>query len=188
MISLSALQLQRCAIYTRASRCVEILPHLNASLAAAQIDRPLRLAMYVAQLEHESDHFRTFEEYANGAAYDLSINPKLAARLGNTQPGDGQRFKGRGAIQLTGRANYIRASASLGLPLLDHPELAAQPENAFRVSAWFWLTNGLNAFSDKGDIDGATRKINGGLNGLLERHKNYDRACDVLGALSLRFA
>jgi hypothetical protein len=91
---LSALQLQRCAIYTRASRCTEILPHLNASLTEAQVDTALRLAMYVAQLEHETDHFRTMEEYANGAAYDLTVNPRLAARLGNVEPGDGPAVQG----------------------------------------------------------------------------------------------
>lgn len=183
-MNLSILQLQRCAIYTRAVRCGEILPHLNASLTEAQVDSPLRLAMYVAQLEHESDHFRTFEEYANGTAYDPAINPRLAARLGNTEPGDGRRFKGRGAIQLTGRSNYARAGLALGLPLLEHPELAAAPENAFRVAAWFWMANGINAHADKGDIGEATRRINGGLHGLLERTKNYDRACEVLGALT----
>jgi putative chitinase len=180
---LSALQLQRCAIYTRASRCTEILPHLNASLTEAQVDTALRLAMYVAQLEHETDHFRTMEEYANGAAYDLTVNPRLAARLGNVEPGDGPRYKGRGAIQLTGRSNYAKASTALNLPLLAEPALAAAPENAFRIAAWFWVANHLNDFADKGDLEGATRQINGGLNGLLERHRNYDRACEVLGAL-----
>lgn len=182
-MELSALQLQRCAIYTRASRCLEILSHLNASLGEAQVDTVLRLAMYVAQLEHETDHFRTMEEYANGTAYDLTVNPKLAARLGNTRVGDGPLYKGRGAIQLTGRANYVRAGAALNLPLEGHPELAAALPAAFRVAAWFWVANHLNDFADKGDLEGATRRINGGLNGLLERHKNYDRACDVLGAM-----
>jgi putative chitinase len=180
---LSALQLQRCAIYTRASRCVEILPHLTASMVEAQVDTALRRAMYVAQLEHETDHFRTFEEYANGAAYDVTVNPRLAARLGNVEVGDGPRFKGRGAIQLTGRSNYAKAGTALNLPLFDKPELAALPENAFRVAAWFWVAHHLNDFADKGDLEGATKRINGGLNGLLERHRSYDRACEVLGAL-----
>jgi putative chitinase len=180
---LSVLQLQRCAIYTRAARCAELLPHLVGSLVEAQVDSSLRLAMYVAQLEHETDHFRTFEEYANGAGYDVTVNPRLAARLGNTQPGDGPRFKGRGAIQLTGRSNYAKAGTALNLPLLDKPELAAAPENAFRIAAWFWVANHLNDFADKGDLEAATRRINGGLTGLLERHRSYDRACEVLGAL-----
>jgi predicted chitinase len=185
-MEVSALQLQRCAIYTRAARCAELVPFLNASLPQAQVTNPLRAAMYLAQLEHETDHFRTMEEYANGTAYDLTINPRLAAKLGNTQPGDGARYKGRGAIQLTGRANYSKAGLALGLPLEEHPELAAQLDNAFRLAAWYWTAHDLNGFADKGDIHGATKAINGGLNGLLERTKAYDRACDVLGVLSLR--
>jgi len=184
-MALTSLQLQRIMIYARASRVDELLPHFNAALPEARIDSPLRAAMWCAQLGHETASLRYLEELAGGVAYDPVVNPKLAARLGNTQSGDGARYKGRGAIQLTGRANYAHASAALGLPLEELPELAALPENAFRIAAWFWTTHGLNLFADKGELEKCTRVINGGLNGLLERHKYYDRACEVLGVLNL---
>jgi putative chitinase len=121
------------------------------------------------------------EEIASGAAYEPSANPKLAKKLGNVKEGDGKRYKGRGAIQLTGRANYKEAGAALGLPLEDQPELAAQPETGLRVAGWYWKTRGLNELADVGDFEGITRRVNGGLNGLADRHKHWARCKKVLG-------
>lgn len=184
-MEVSALQLQRVMIYGRAKRLEELTPHLNSSLAEAQVDGPLRAAMYLGQLGHESMSLRYLEEVWGPTPEQMRYERN--ARLGNTESGDGSRFRGRGAIQLTGRANYAMAAAALALPLLEHPELAGLPENAFRVSAWYWREHGLNVFADKGDIEGATRVINGGLNGLQERWKYYDRACEVLGVLHFGF-
>jgi DNA modification methylase len=86
--------------------------------------------------------------------------------LGNNQLGDGYRFRGRGYIQLTGRHNYRHASAQLGIPLLEHPELAEQPEYAARIAGWYWFQRALNRLADGGEFRQITRVINGGYNGL----------------------
>lgn len=140
-----------------------------------KITSEARSRMWLAQVGHESASLRYFEEIASGAAYEGRKD------LGNTQPGDGVRFKGRGPIQITGRANYTSAGNALKLPLVDNPPMAADPRYAFRVSAWWWQTHGLNEISDTGDVIAATRRINGGLNGLDDRQKRYDR-CRALGA------
>ena len=132
----------------------EWLPHLNASMAFADISSDARKAAYLAQLAHETDGFRTFEEYASGSAYEGRSD------LGNTQYGDGRRFKGRGAIQLTGRANYAAASSRLGVDLVSNPELAASPEYAFLVSADYWKVHNLNSLADRGNFEGITDVIN----------------------------
>jgi len=151
------------------------LPYLNKAMAEANIDTPERQAAFLAQLAHESGEFRYMEEIASGKAYEGR------ADLGNTQPGDGERFKGRGPIQLTGRANYQAASDALGIDLVNNPERAADPDVGFRTAAWFWTTRGLNELADKGDFLGITRKINGGTNGLADRQAYYERALQVLG-------
>lgn len=130
------------------------LPYLNASMLEAGITDDTRKAAYLAQLAHETDGFNTLEEYASGADYEGRSD------LGNTQRGDGRRFKGRGAIQLTGRANYTSASQRLGVDLVNNPELAAEPEYAFRVSADYWSQHGLNDLADRGDFEGITDVIN----------------------------
>lgn len=127
--------------------------------------------MFVAQCAHESDHFRTTVEYASGAAYEGRKD------LGNTESGDGRKFKGRGYIQLTGRANYAKAGAYFGVDFLEHPEWVAQPEWAAKVSAWFFT---VFAKVDGLDITRATKRINGGLNGIKQRTEFYARAKQLL--------
>lgn len=122
-----------------------------------------RASMFLAQVLHESGGLHYFEEIASGAAYEGRKN------LGNTQPGDGRRYKGRGPIQLTGRANYRWAGKALGLPLEEHPEMAARHDIGWRIAALFWENRGLNALADAGQFIGITRKINGGTNGLPQR-------------------
>ena len=89
--------------------------------------------------------------------------------LGNTQPGDGWKFRGRGLIQITGRANYTRCGSALGVYLLDQPELLERPDLACESAAWFWETHGCNELADKNDLLGVTKRVNGGTNGLDER-------------------
>lgn len=153
----------------------EVAPHLNQAMQEAGINTPARQAAFIAQLAHESGNFKYSEEIASGRAYEGRRD------LGNTQPGDGERFKGRGYIQLTGRANYAAAGKSLGLDLVNHPELAARPENAARIAAWYWNSRGLNAKADAGDFDGITRSINGGYNGKADRDRRYEVALATLG-------
>jgi predicted chitinase len=153
----------------------EVAPHLNNAMREAGINTPARQAAFIAQLGHESGNFRYSEEIASGAAYEGRRD------LGNTQPGDGERFKGRGYIQLTGRANYAAAGRALGLDLVNNPQLAARPENAARIAAWYWNSRGLNAKADAGDFAGITRSINGGTNGAADRNQRYQAALAALG-------
>jgi predicted chitinase len=152
------------------------LPYLNEAMAEANIDTPERQAAFLAQLAHESGEFRYMEEIASGEAYEGRKD------LGNTEPGDGKRFKGRGPIQLTGRANYQAASEALGIDLVNNPTRAADPDVGFRTAAWFWTTRGLNELADSGDFLGITKRINGGTNGLADRQAYYERALQVLNA------
>jgi hypothetical protein len=108
----------------------------------------------------------------------------LATKLGNTEPGDGKRFKGRGPIQITGRANYRRFGGLLHVDLVSDPARAADPDLAFRIAGLFWSKNGLNELADRATLEAfreITRRINGGINGLTERQKFYSVACSVLG-------
>ncbi len=155
-------------------KAAEVAPHLNRAMAEAGIDSPARKSAFIAQLAHESGGFKYNEEIASGRAYEGRRD------LGNTQPGDGERFKGRGYIQLTGRANYAAAGKALGLDLIKNPELASRPENAARVAAWYWNTRGLNGLADKGNFDGITKRINGGYNGKADRDQYHARALQVL--------
>ncbi|MEQ1624980.1 MAG: glycoside hydrolase family 19 protein, partial [Sediminibacterium sp.] len=100
--------------------------------------------------------------------------------LGNTESGDGKRFKGRGAIQLTGRANYKKYGQLLGLDLENNPKLAESAEHGFRIAAAFWKTHGLNELADSGLFKSITKRINGGTNGLAERTEFYERALEYM--------
>lgn len=126
-------------------------------------DTPLRLAHFLAQLIHESGTFRYMEELASGQAYECR------ADLGNTQAGDGKRYKGRGPIQITGRANYRRYGRKLGIDIERHPEIAATPSIGLHLALEFWKANGLNTLADADNVVGITKLINGGHNGLDDR-------------------
>ena len=134
-------------------------------------------------MAHESAELRYTREIDSGSAYDTG---KLAERLGNTPEadGDGQRYKGRGLIQITGRFNYRQASLELfkdATTLLEHPELLEQPELAARSAAWFWWSNGLNTVADcPNSFQTITRRINGGLNGYAQRVAYFSAAQGVL--------
>jgi predicted chitinase len=155
-------------------RAVGLFPHLEQACAEFEINTPKRLAAFLAQLAHESAEFRHFEELASGAAYEGRND------LGNTEPGDGKRYKGRGPIQLTGRANYREYGASLGIDLERNPRRASDADVGFRVAGAYWRKHGLNALADAGAFDRITRRINGGLNGKAQRDAYYERAIKVL--------
>jgi putative chitinase len=146
---------------------------LAAAMARNGIDAPLRVAHFLAQLGHESGDLRYCEEIADGGAYEGR------ADLGNTKKGDGRRFKGRGLIQLTGRANYRAYGEARGRDFLegDNPTLlASDPELAVDVAGWFWATRGLNEPADRDDLRLITRRINGGYNGLEDRAAHLAQA------------
>lgn len=125
---------------------------------------------WVAQLAHESARFTRFIETASGEAYEGR------RKLGNTEPGDGPRYKGRGPIQLTGRSNYRAAGEALRLPLVEKPWLVEQLDVGFRVAAWYWRVRGCNTE----DFEEQTRRINGGLNGYEDRLRLLARAKNTL--------
>lgn len=151
-----------------------ILP-LNAAMAEFDIDNPLRQSAFIAQIGHESGSLRYVRELATGTAYEWRKD------LGNTQAGDGVKFKGRGLIQITGRANYKQISEAFGIDFLELPELLETPENATRSAAWWWQTHNLNTLADQKLFDKITRVINGGTNGQEERRALYAKALEVLG-------
>lgn len=163
-----------------------VFPFLTAAIAEFAIEPPARTAAFLAQLAHESAQFRFMEEIWGPTPAQKRYEPpgKLATELGNTDTGDGLRFKGRGPIQITGRANYRRFGDLLGLDLVADPARAALPEVAFRIAGLFWSKKGLNELADRVTADAfrqITRRINGGFNGLAERRQFYDTACTVLG-------
>ena len=127
------------------------------------LDNSLRLIHFLAQLAHESGNFKYMEEIASGAAYEGRKD------LGNVMSGDGVKFKGRGPIQLTGRANYRRYGQQLGIDFENNPTIVAIPSVGLLVACKFWSDNGLNALADQDDVLTITRRINGGTNGLEDR-------------------
>ncbi len=144
--------------------------HLPAAMEEYGINTNLRIAHFLAQLAHESDHFRTLREYASGADYEGRKD------LGNVKRGDGVRYKGRGPIQLTGRANYARYGEILGVDLINRPELAETAEIGVKIACEYWKQKNLNVWADRDDIRTITRRINGGYNGLASREAMYERA------------
>jgi putative chitinase len=149
--------------------------YLNQAMVRFHITTPKREAAFLAQITEETAGFATLTEYASGAEYEGRRD------LGNTHPGDGVRYKGRGAIQLTGRANYAAYGKKLGLDLINHPSKAADPSVAFLIAGQYWSDHGLNGLADKGDFIDITRRINGGTNGEAARESYWRKAKHVLG-------
>lgn len=183
---------------------------LNEILPEYEINTPKRVAAFIAQCAHESGGFRALKENLNYRAETLrKIFPKYfptddiarqyagmpnkqeaianrvyANRMGNGDEasGDGFRYCGRGLIQLTGKENYTWFAASLEIPVEEAAEYLQTFEGAVQSACWFWETNNLNQWADKGDILTLTKRINGGTIGLEDRIKHYNHALHVLGA------
>jgi putative chitinase len=182
------------------------LPWLNMTMIRNDIDTPVRQAMFLSQLAHESGSFRAVEENLNYSVQGLRsvfrkyfpddeiaaqyarqpekiANRVYANRMGNGDEasGDGWKFRGRGLIQLTGKDNYTAFSLQANNEAIIKPELVAQPELAAESAGWFWLINGLNKLADTGDVKTVTRRINGGFNGLADREAKYNKLMTLLG-------
>jgi putative chitinase len=182
-------------------------PHYNAALPLAEVTTAIREAMFLAQLAHESNEFRSFVENLSYSAERIAAvwprrfrtaeaaqpyarsaeklaNKVYADRLGNGDEasGEGWRYRGRGAIQLTGHDNYARFARETGIDVLRDPDLLARSDYAFTAAAKFWIWNGLNSCADRGDVAACTRKIQGGADGLDKRAAYYSRAIVALGA------
>ncbi len=180
---------------------------LSAACALFDISTPRRLAAFLAQCSHESRGFAALEEDLfyrrpdhiaevfksripnEGVARSLACKPEALANVvyagknGNGEPasGDGWRYRGRGLLQLTGRANYAAAAAGLKRPYIEQPELVSQPSDAALTAAWYWSEHGINSLADKGDTAGVTRRINGpAMLGLADRTQLYLSALDAL--------
>jgi len=185
---LTGQQLQSIMPSIPTARREALLPFLQAAMTEFAIETPARIAAFVAQLAHESGQFRFMEEIWGPTPAQQRYEPlsTLAATLGNTETGDGKRFKGRGPIQITGRANYRRFGDLLGIDLVSDPARAAHPELAFRVAGLFWSKKGLSELADRATDEAfreITRRINGGFNGLDDRRNFYAVACSVLGVV-----
>lgn len=150
-------------------------PYLDETMRQFQINTPERKAAFLAQVCHESGSLRYTEEIASGDAYERRTD------LGNDRPGDGRKYKGRGLLQLTGRANYRAAGAALNMDLESNPSLLAGLAPACLASGWWWREHGCNELADKDAFGALTKKINGGHNGLDDRIKHWLRARKVLG-------
>lgn len=140
---------------------------LNTYCPLYGINNPLRLSAFLAQIGHESGRMRYTEEIASGRRYEGRKS------LGNTQKGDGMRFKGRGLIQLTGRNNYTELSKDVGIDFVSRPMELCLPQYAVMSACWFWQKRGLNTLADEGRFRDITKVINGGYNGLEDREKLY---------------
>lgn len=163
------------------SKYEELLPHFENAMRVAGCTNRLRAAMWCAQIGHESGGLQWMEELASGKAYEGRRD------LGNVMPGDGERFKGRGPIQLTGRSNYRAFTAwvhdkKLGTEDFEaDPKLLKNPHWGFLAATYYWTAArpDINSLCDKGDIDAVTRRINGGLNGIADRRDRYRRALNM---------
>jgi predicted chitinase len=162
-------------IHARPESLEEFAGPITECMDKYEINTPLRQAHFLAQIGHESGELRYREEIASGAAYENR------ADLGNVEEGDGKRFKGRGLIQLTGRANYRAYSQDCGFDLLQNPRLLEEDTNLCAdVAGWFWKRRGLNKIADADNILTITVRINGGRNGLENRKRLLELAKDVL--------
>ena len=137
-----------------------------------------RLAAFIAQCGHESDGFRYLREIWGPTKFQSGYDTR--ADLGNSQPGDGMRFRGAGWIQVTGKYWFDKIGHQLGLDLIGNPDQTNDPNVATLISLEWWKLNGMNAIADSGDVQTVTRKINPGLLGLEDRKMLTQRALEIL--------
>ncbi len=147
---------------------------INEAMREFNINTRLRICAFLAQIAHESASLNYVEEIASGSAYEGRKD------LGNIHEGDGVRFKGRGLIQITGRANYLEVSKAFGMDFISNPELLESYEYAVKSAAWFWARHGLNELADIPDFLKITKVINGGKNGLASRESFYNKALEII--------
>ena len=178
------------------------VPVLNTAMNRYQIFGTKRIAAFVAQVGHESGQLTRLVENLNYSADALRktwpsrfgtelanaverkpeqiANIAYGDRMGNTTPGDGWKYRGRGLIQITGKDNYHLCGEALGLDLIVEPELLEKPQHGCMSAAWFWATNGLNTLADGGKFNTITQRINGGQSGAADRQALHARAMKVL--------
>jgi putative chitinase len=182
MIQISTDQLAAIMPSLPANKCEDYLPHLLRAMERFHIDSAKRAAAFLAQIAHESGELKYWEEIWGPTPQQRKYEPpsEVATRLGNTKVGDGFLYRGRGPLQLTGRANYKRFGEALGMNLIENPEWVAIPRVGFETSAFFWSSNRLNALADLGAFETITVRINGGTKGLKQRLAYFKMAKNVL--------
>lgn len=131
----------------------------------------LRKAAFLATIAHECGEFRWLSEIWGPT--EAQARYEYRRDLGNVQPGDGFRFRGRGCIQITGRTNYANASIGIGIDIVGNPALIETPDGAVHSACWWWRENGCNEIADTGDMRAVTRRVNGGQNGIGDRMRYY---------------
>ena len=179
------------------------LEPLNETLAKYQINTVQRIASFIGQCQHESGNFQLLQENLNYSADALmrvwgsrfptkeeadkyNRNPEKIAnkvyggRMGNTEDGDGWKYRGRGIKQLTGKENYRNCGTALGIDLMENPDLLLEPKYACLSAGWYWNKHNLNEIADKQDYQTMTKRINGGLIGHDDRMKRINNALEVL--------
>jgi putative chitinase len=182
------------------------LQPLLDTFAKYEINTPQRQSAFIGQCAHESGNFKVLQENLNYSAKGLmatwssrfpdmdtaeryerqpeKIANKVYARadMGNTDDGDGWKYRGRGVIQLTGKNNYRACGEALGINLMENPDLILEPKYACLSAGWFWNKRGLNTLADASDIETITKRVNGGLHGLLDRQAKTQIALEILNA------
>ena len=176
---------------------------LIAAFNRYEINTPLRQAAFIGQCQHESGNFRTLQENLNYSKEALCrvwpsrfptlqdaepyhrnpekiANKVYAGRMGNTEEGDGWKYIGRGVIQLTGKTNYTLAGDALRTDFINTPERVLEPLYAVLTAGWYWNKRNLNKEADAKDYEGMTKKINGGVIGLVDRIKHIQVAATIL--------
>jgi putative chitinase len=163
---------------TSTALCTTFYPFVVQGMAEYSISTPVRQACFLATIGHESEGLRYTAEIWGPTpaqeAYEGDVE------LGNTHPGDGSRYRGRGLIQITGRANYAQLSNALGVDYLGNPTLLEAPKDAAVSACWWFQRHGCNQLADTQGFEAVTRRVNGGLNGWASRQAYYARATAVL--------
>lgn len=163
---------------TRKQRLADYVAILNPAMEEYGINTPRREAAFIATCLHESAEFEQLIEIWGPTKAQLKYEGR--ADLGNTKPGDGFKYRGRGIIMITGRANYQAVSDALGYDFVFMPDALASPYYAVHAACWWWKEHGCNKPADKGDFEGVTRIVNGGLTGWKSRKQYYDLAMAAL--------
>lgn len=194
------------AIGVSSKNADEYLPWLNMTMLKYDINTPVRQAMFLSQIAHESGNFCAVQENLNYSVNGLRstfrkyfpddeiaaqyarqpekiANRVYANRMGNGDEasGDGWKYRGRGLIQLTGKNNYTSFSLTADNDSLINPQIVIEPEYATESAGWFWVTNNLNQLADTGDVTAVTKRINGGYNGLADREAKFGKLVIILG-------
>lgn len=183
MNRITADDLRRLTPHGDSSILAGLAPVLAEVLPSYGITTPRRVSHFLAQAAHETDGFNTLVEYGSENYFNKRYGPQtdVGKTLGNTQPGDGARFRGRGIFQCTGRFNYAKYGKLIGVDLVANPKQAATVPNSVRIACEYWKAKGLNALADADNIEAITRKINGGTNGLKDRKAYLEKARAIIG-------